>query len=107
MTMKSADREYAARVIEGIISDKQSKGCANSCIECSQDSKGCARDPGGFDWKYKGILEKAIELLRKPEPVDDKNICPGCGIDLMYNYGMKRNYINYCPECGKELNNGA
>lgn len=70
MTMKSADREYAARVIEGIISDKQSKGCANSCIECSKDSKGCARDPGGFEWKYKGILEKTIELLR--EPVNDK-----------------------------------
>lgn len=72
MTMKKEDREYAARVIEGIISDKQSKGCANSCIECSKDSKGCARDPGGFDWKYKGILEKAIEFLRKPEPVNEK-----------------------------------
>ena len=37
-----------------------------------QGLKGCARDPVGFDWKYKGILEKAIELLRKPEPVNEK-----------------------------------
>ena len=66
MTMKSADREYAARVIEGIISDKQPKGCANSCIECSKDSKGCARDPGGFEWKYKGILEKVVKELVQP-----------------------------------------
>lgn len=67
MEMTKKDREYAAWVLTGLVEEKEGRGCANPCIDCDRDGKGC-RMGGSFEWKYSGIMRKLIEVL-KTDPV--------------------------------------
>lgn len=69
--LSADERQYAINVINGIIRDKHDKGCANPCIDCERDSKGC-RTGGSFEWKHSGIMEKLIEVLKADTIIGDK-----------------------------------